>query len=166
MLNWISTERLRPAIWFRGRKTSDYDETYNCVAWAFREEGNLWPYPFEPIWPVVLPEPVGENYELRAFQELFSERGWTADASNRLETGFDKIALFVRRDGEVIVPTHVARMVLEDDYGPGTSGLWSSKIGTDIDALHLLEDFVGVERYGEIYTIFAKPMIRTNGPPA
>ena len=138
---------------FHGRKTSEATCVYNCVAWAFRKHDRFWwPDPWSPVWPV----PLVGSYALGEFENLFAKWGWSRCASDAYEPGQDKIALYVDTEQ---TPTHLARMVTDDEYGPGTSGLWTSKLGRDIDALHELEALCGNDRYGTVFALYSKHRI-------
>ena len=134
-----------------GRQTSEPDRTYNCVGWAFGRNDRWW-WPDFDTWPIALS---GRGYMLDEFLHLFKTWGWADCTSASHETGIQKIALFVKADGE---PTHLARMVLDDTYGDSTAGLWTSKLERDIDVLHELNALEGPALYGQIHAIYSKPV--------
>jgi hypothetical protein len=75
--------------------------------------------------------------------------GFTPGATQELEQGVDKIALFVNPAGK---PAHAARQLL--------SGRWKSKLGQGEDIEHDLHDLSG-----PIYGIIAHVLKRTRYVP-
>src|SRR5437899_10500914 len=96
---------------------------YNCLAWAAGDVQRRW-WPIDLggwWWPPQLPkEETLENF-IRAFESL----GYTRCGHANLETGIEKVALFVDEQG---VPTHAARQL--------ESGAWTSKCGQLEDIEH------------------------------
>ena len=105
------------------RVTSPESGTYNCIAWAAGDSSQWWwPGPREDdYWPATVPR----QETLKSFRAVFQEMGYVECASRELETGFEKIAIFVDSDGS---PTHAARQL--------ESGWWTSKLGDYKDIEH------------------------------
>jgi len=124
--------------------TSPPDENYNCIAWAAGDSTVPW-WPANPeraFWPAG----VASEETLDAFREAFATLGYEICASQDLEPGFDKIALFTNRHG---VPTHAARQL--------STGLWTSKLGALEDISHSLHQLEGTE-YGKVAVTMKRPM--------
>lgn len=107
------------------RKTSERSLDYNCIAWAL-DINDQWLWPSDPwAWPRPKPSVVTVD----EFVEVFRMFGYEQCATELVEPGFEKIALYVK-DGE---PTHAAR---QTSYG------WTSKLSDWIDIHHdQLSDF-------------------------
>ena len=101
--------------------TSPATAEYNCIAWATGDSSRWWePSPYS-YWPSELPQEVTlENY--RALFELMGYEECTTDG---LESGFEKVALYVNTRNE---PTHAARQL--------ENGNWTSKLGDWEDIEH------------------------------
>lgn len=122
------------------KKTSEADDRYNCIAWAFGDNGNRWWWPSPRCyWPL---NPAGKSVA-EAFADWFQADGWEETPSEVVEVGYQKVALFAL-NGK---PTHGARLL--------PNGLWTSKLGADIDLSHALSDLVG-PKYGEVHKIYRK----------
>jgi hypothetical protein len=118
--------------------TSQYDEGYNCIAWAARDIVQNW-WPDEDgvgYWPIGKREVTVEN-----FIEAFATRGYEPCESGEYEEGFEKIALYVDNDE----PTHMARQLNASE--------WTSKLGNMEDISHAsltsIEDSGRPESYGK-----------------
>jgi len=120
--------------------TSPPDISYNCIAWAFKDNRrHWWPNQKTSYWPL---DASGKSVA-QAFEEWFLLDGWAETESHELEEGYEKVALYVK-DGQ---PTHAARQL--------DSGLWSSKLGSHVDLVHALEELEGPV-YGELSKIYRK----------
>lgn len=135
MSDWI--ERLFP-----GLRDTDYqitsppDDVYNCLAWAAGEAQLYW-WPGDPessYWPDGAPL----DESLRAFEVAFATLGYFACATEELEIGFEKVALFADEHG---LPKHAARQL--------PNGRWTSKLGLLEDIEHNLRSLEGAE-YGTV----------------
>jgi hypothetical protein len=122
--------------------TSPPDTGYNCPAWAASDPGRWW-------WPDTPPKRYWSAGVLReetlvAFQQAFTSLGYLPCASDELEAGFEKVAVFADADG---FPTHAARQL--------TTGRWTSKLGELEDIEHALRDLEGVE-YGKVALVLRR----------
>src|SRR5262249_30079084 len=126
------------------RVTSPPDRAYTCIAWSVGKCDQWW-------WP----DPIGESYwppeapreeTLPAFILAYAGLGFEPDATESVETGFEKVAIFVATGGK---PTHAARQL--------PSGRWTSKLGRSEDIEHDLRDIEG-EIYGTVAMILRRPI--------
>ena len=114
--------------------TSDY----NCVAWVAGETDRWWEPstdPTESYWPPEIPR----EDTLAAYLSLFASLGFGLCADNRVEPGFEKIAIYA--DSEQMF-THVARQE--------ESGLWTSKMGDWEDIEHVTLDGIAGRMCGAV----------------
>ncbi|WLA78991.1 DUF7689 domain-containing protein [Bradyrhizobium elkanii] len=122
------------------KKTSESTTRYNCIAWAFEDNRkHWWPNHKRSFWPM---SALGQS-AMGAFEKWFEADGWEICSGPEFEPGFKKIALY----GIAGQPTHAARQL--------ASGLWTSKLGNDIDLSHTLVDLVG-PKYGMILRFYRK----------
>lgn len=129
--------------------TSDATPVYNCVAWAVGETHRWWD-PFDSpsrYWPAG----VSRDDSVDALQDALATVGFTPCDDGQLESDFVKLAIFADDVGY----THVARQL--------PSGRWTSKLGSDCDIEHDLEDLTRRRspfpqyRYGEIVVFMRRP---------
>lgn len=110
-------------------QTSPEDSIYNCIAWA-AGDNTKW---YEPdpgniyFWPSV----VSRQYSINSYVELYEHFGFIKCDNGKLEPDFEKVVLF-SKDG---FPTHAARQLPD--------GLWTSKLGKNIDVSHTIEAMEG-----------------------
>lgn len=126
-------------------KTSEKDRQYNCIAWAAGDTRRWW-------WPVVgalevyWPQEAPRIETLDAFIRAFSTRGYELCENGELEPDIEKVAIYAL-GGK---PTHMARQL--------SSGMWTSKLGGDIDIKHEMPK--GVEDggdYGNVVQFMKRP---------
>lgn len=135
-------EALFPAL--RGRSyeiKSPRDHRYNCIAWAAGDAKNWWwPDQFlEDFWPAG----VARAETVEAFLDAFAALGYAVCDDDRLEAGYEKIAIFVLAG----VPHHAARQL--------PSGRWTSKLGLLEDIEHALHDLTGM-LYGSVALVMRR----------
>jgi len=106
---------------------SPKDLHYNCVAWAMGDNSKWWWPAGGYYWPVSKPSVL----TVGTFIELFELIGYECCDNGRLEDGYNKIAIFSDNQQK---PTHVAKQL--------PSGLWTSKLGANIDVEHELLDLI------------------------
>ncbi len=122
-------------------RTSDPTPQYNCIAWAFGDmTKRYWPATKFFYWPTGM----RNDNVLEAFVELFSSQGYSGDVGDSLEVGFTKVAIFCKNG----LPTHAARQL--------SSGLWTSKLGIEIDVAHSLASMES-GFYGDVVRIMKVP---------
>lgn len=123
------------------KKTSDPDPTYNCIAWAFKDNRrHWWPNNKRSYWPI----DVSGMTTTEAFEAWFAADGWEGTPNCNVETGYEKIMLYAL-NGE---PTHACRLL--------SSGVWTSKLGASIDLSHGFTDLDGPS-YGRPFKVYKKP---------
>lgn len=126
--------------------TSQYDVSYNCIAWAY-EDPTQWYWPDKEnhwYWPEIIPR----KERIDCFIALFDSICYRKCKNGDKEKGFTKIAIFVDQTG---VPTHAARQL--------PNGYWTSKLGKGIDVKHTI---FGID--GGIYGSVAVYMKRPTSP--
>jgi hypothetical protein len=124
-------------------QTSPPDPKYNCIAFAAGDLGRFWwphPKPFG-YWPSAAPRVT----TLAAFAAAYATLEYQPCASEALEPGLEKIAIFV--DG-ANVPTHAARQL--------SDGSWTSKLGRAEDIRHPLRQVEGTA-YGTVALVMSRP---------
>ena len=116
--------------------TSPKSQEYNCFAWVAGDQERWWqPTPeYEFYWVSGVPMEETLSAYIQAYQTL----DYAICDSAILETGYEKIALYVNDEG---IPTHAAKQLL--------TGKWSSKLGWLEDIEHELEGLTG-EQYGKV----------------
>lgn len=124
-------------------KTSDATRRYNCIAHAAGESSRWWWHTGRPLayWPRGVPE----EGTLAAYEAAFATRGYRVCASGSLESGVEKIAIFVDASQ---APTHAARQLPD--------GIWTSKFGSLEDMSHVLKQAEGT-LYGTIARFMSRP---------
>ena len=114
--------------------TSPHDCDYNCVAWAFSDQ-TKWYEPYGTVlpnskppyyWPPQLPNDPDDR-RISIYTRLFESYGYEVVDNDLVESGFQKIAIYVDNDEF----RHVARQT--------RSGSWTSKVGILEDITHELE---------------------------
>jgi hypothetical protein len=122
--------------------TSPSTGDYNCIAWAALENDRWW-WP-DPYGICYWPEAAPREETLEAFVRAFSLFGYELSNSFTLESGFEKIAIFIDSDG---IPTHMARQL--------QNGSWTSKIGELEDIEHELNGLEG-DAYGHVAAVLTR----------
>jgi hypothetical protein len=142
IMDWFFKQHFPNISDVEKKKTSDLDDTYNCIAWAFKDsQRHWWPNKMRSFWPI---DVVGMT-DIEAFEEWFRHDGWEETGECDFEKGYEKIALYTLNSQ----PTHAARLI--------DNGVWTSKLGTDIDLSHSLTDLNG-PAYGSPTRFFKKPI--------
>lgn len=106
---------------------------YNCVAWAAGDTNHWWQPGIH--WPV---QTSRDDYGVDALEQAFASLGYEACPDERLEPGFEKVALY----GYGFFYTHAARQL--------TDGRWTSKLGKAEDIEHDFPEDVAGGIYGEV----------------
>jgi hypothetical protein len=133
--------------------TSPKSNAYNCIAWAAGEITRWW-------WPASLrgisywPKGVPREETLAAFIAAFATKGFAPCADGSLQEGIEKVALFAKQIGGLVIPTHAARQL--------ESGQWTSKMGSLEDIHHSTFNDVNGPIYGQPVQFLARPR---NQPP-
>jgi len=127
--------------------TSPATAAYNCIAWAAGDSTRWWwPVPLRGLsyWPAGVPR----QETIDAFIGAFATKGFSPCADGSLQDGVEKVALFAKRVGASLVPTHAALQL--------QTGEWTSKLGTFEDINHLTVDAVNGPAYGEPVQFLAR----------
>lgn len=164
MCTW-RTQRIRcteTGIEFEGLQTSDPDPGYNCVAWALgRNDRFWWPDMWgataegarDEFWPL----PYVGHYAMAQIENLLAHYGYEKTEIFDYETGVAKIAVYAEGD----TPTHLARMIMPDEFPDVPAGLWTSKIFRGIDAAHELNALATPQIFGSVFAVYAKTIPTT-----
>ena len=127
---------LRTALW---AITSAIADVPNCVGWALHDRNQFWDPSMVGVSGYYWPPGVPREWTLNSIRRVFQIHGYEECDSAELETGFEKIAIYVDPLGE---PTHVT--VQKD------SGAWSSKLGVYEDIEHPTLDSLESVAYGSV----------------
>src|SRR5205807_2520447 len=119
-------EEIFPALLGRVYQvTSPPEKKYNCIAWAVGDTAQWWwPAESSPLRDIYWPSGVPREETLEAFRQAFATLGYVVCDDERLEEGYEKVALFASFG----VPKHAARQL--------PSGRWTSKLGEREDIEH------------------------------
>lgn len=138
---WI--EQNHPNLVAAGYQITSPDTTdYNCIAWAAGNTEEWW-WPDDKgqdYWP---PNIVREE-SLIAFIMAYQTLGYEVCDSALLETGFEKIAIYVL-DGK---PKHAARQL--------SNGKWTSKLGQYEDIEHNALEGLEGSTYGHVACVMKR----------
>lgn len=145
----ISDHRLEiklPKIKDAGYKvTSSESIDYNCIAWTIgRDDIWIWPNP-RFFWP----EDIKCDNRLSSFVELYQKFGYSICNYDKLEIGYEKIAIYVNPDTNGV--THAAKQI--------KSGKWTSKLGPYKDIEHSTLDSLAGGDFGIVATIMKRKVI-------
>ena len=136
--------------------TSEFDEYYNCIAWAMRDTRRWWEPSGRPLdyWPNNAPL----NYSLDAFLQAFATRHYEPCDDGGLDPAYEKLAIFWRAgDVEEDGFKHVARQLAD--------GQWTSKLGKAKDISHQTLDALVGDYYGEVIQFMRRPRAQTQRRP-
>jgi len=125
--------------------TSARSKRYNCIAWAAGDTRNWW-WPIPEADRVYWPTGVARAETVPAFRDAYASLGYVVSDADKLEPGFEKIALFANSIG---LPLHAARQLVD--------GRWTSKLGELEDIEHELHDLEGTS-YGSVVLLMKRPI--------
>jgi hypothetical protein len=145
MIDRVSFPRLDPV---NHKVISPATIEYNCVAWAVGVTDCWW----QPgvSWPIAVSP---GDYGIAVLEQLFIALGFEECLDERLEVGYEKVALY----GNSMYYTHVAKQL--------RSGKWTSKLGKLSDIEHDTPHDVAGGVYGEVVQFMRRP-IRLTTPGA
>lgn len=117
------------------QESSPRTQSYNCIAFAAGETARRW----EPSPPNTYywPDGAPKDYRLESFIAAFETVGYQACSDGKLESGIEKIAIYVGRYGGC---EHAARQLPD--------GKWTSKIGSEEDIIHEAPESLTSDDYG------------------
>lgn len=122
------------------RPASPPTKIYNCIAWALGVTDRWWwPGRLDAYWLPGCPE----QPSIPAFKALFAIFRYKPCADGRLESGYEKLALYAKGNE----PTHAARQL--------RNGRWTSKCGANVDIEHKVKDLEG-PKYGKVIMYFRR----------
>lgn len=127
------------------KKTSEPDESYNCIAWAFEDNRRFWWPSRRAYWPVAF---FGRTVK-QAFDDWLLFDGWSITQDRSYSADYFKIALYEFNG----TPTHAARLL--------PSNLWTSKLGRSLDLAHTLDELEGPS-YGQVSAVYQKHSTRSS----
>jgi len=134
-----------PQLSITGYKiTSSPTPSYNCIAWAAKDDTRFW-------WPkdgYYWPDGAEKKETIEAFIEAYSSVGFDVCDDAEFENNYEKIAIYVKSNG---VPTHGARMLDEKT--------WTSKLGSNFDISHTIDGLNG-EEYGNPKVFMKRKLIQ------
>jgi hypothetical protein len=130
------------------RWTSDASDEYNCIGWAAHTTRHyIWPDEDEQFaWPIAQ----DRADTVDAIRTFFESLGFQPCPDDRLEAGFEKIAIYADANG----PQHVARQLI--------SGRWTSKLGRMADVEHVTLEVLADGHYGRVVLLMKR---RYDGTP-
>jgi hypothetical protein len=116
--------------------TSQATVNYNCIAWAARDNKRWW----EPdsLYTYYWPPGVKREYTLEAYQDAYRTVGYEVCDNGTMEKGYEKIVIYIHPVSSM--PMHASRLL--------PSGMWTSKLGQNIDISHLSADTLEGKSYG------------------
>lgn len=123
--------------------TSQETDSYNCIAWAAND--NLMWWDPDPQGQSFWPDDIPREYTIKAYVRLYQKFGYKKCASRDLEPGYEKVAIYVDRDG---CPCHAARQL--------PTGKWTSKLGDYKDIEHNNLDCLVSNKYGNVAIILKR----------
>lgn len=124
------------------RITSPEDPKYNCVAFALGCVTLFFQRYSFPSKTYYWPPQVERDDTVESWMKVFALHGYMPCDNGELESGVEKIAIYVGTDGE---PSHVAKQL--------PSGWWQSKLGSDYDIEHETLDLLAGEDEDEYGTV-------------
>lgn len=129
--------------------TSPATPDYNCIAWAYQQDGQwMQPPNGTPYLDGVTfwPEGATESMEISSLVEAFQTKGYEKCDSVVHEDGYMKIALYWNpNNGEW---THAARQHRD--------GTWTSRMGSSNDIQHGSPKVLESKPYGRVYCIMKR----------
>lgn len=120
-------------FWERHSNTS---RIYNCIAYAVGDTHNWWWPSSRGYWP----QGLLRAQTVAAYTGAFKTRGFEPCANGTLETGFDKIVLYMQGG----IPCHAAKQISAGEH----AGFWLSKLGENIDIIHEKPESLSGHGYG------------------
>jgi hypothetical protein len=127
-----------------GKKTSEKDPGYNCIAWAAKRDTKWWWQPGGGTG-IFWPNGVIDDSTFECFVQLFESLGYVKCDGHELEPFYEKVAIYAYPDGEF---SHVA--------GQLPSGFWTSKLGPDEDIQHNSPHGLEGQNYGEVKQVLKR----------
>ena len=127
-----------------GKKTSEKDPAYNCIAWAAKRDTEWWWQPGGGTG-IYWPQNVPDDFSFECFVQLFESLGYERCEDLSFELLFEKVAIYAHSDGEF---SHVAKEL--------NSGFWTSKLGPDEDIQHNSPRGLEDQSYGAVKQVLKR----------
>jgi hypothetical protein len=129
-------------------KTSEATDTYNCLAWAIGINNKyLWPNSI--YWPNDdlngPPNKITFKTYFEKYLKYFEVTNKDHVSYKTVIPGYQKIAIYIDNDN---LPSHFARQL--------PNGMWTSKLGDNIDITHNTLEVLEGPVYGKVGIIMAK----------
>jgi len=121
------------------RVTSEKDSRYNCIAFAAGDENRKWDPAGLPLPGYYWPSGADRGSGPESLKSAFEAIGFELCANGELESGFEKVAIYVDSDD---CWSHAARQL--------ESGEWCSKLGNEEDIRHRTATCFGGSIYGDV----------------
>jgi len=121
--------------------TSPRDKRYNCIAWVVGDNTRWWDPDKDYYWPDRIPR----VSTLTNFIKLFKYYGYENSDKSSIETGYEKIALYIDNLGDF---SHVCKQL--------PSGRWTSKLGNLQDIEHNSLEAFNKSGYGIVAKILKR----------
>jgi hypothetical protein len=112
-------------------------DSYNCIAFAVREN-NQWWCPFARYPRGFWPPTAKKDMTVSAYVAALGWKKFVQCDDDKMEDGYEKIALYVK-DAR---PTHASRQLAD--------GRWASKLGWGWDIIHNEPKCVENSEYGQV----------------
>ncbi len=136
--------------------TSPFDPKYNCIAHVAGDDSKWW-------WSVDTAmvgndvfwfNNVPSQETLENFILAFGKLDYEPCVHSEIEENFEKVAIYVTEQEKLYIPkrtpTHMARQL--------PTGIWTSKLGQDVDISHnSLQNLEG-KTYGKVGQILKRPI--------
>jgi hypothetical protein len=133
---------LKPGEW---RITSEYDEGYNCIAFAVHDTRQFWDPDMIGVRGYYWPPGIPRDFRVSTLIRVYEIHGFRGCDNGELESGFEKVAIYGTSADN---GTHAARQK--------DSGVWTSKLGESEDIEHdTLEGLEG-DVYGKVFVIMKR----------
>lgn len=127
-----------------GKKTSEKDPGYNCIAWAAKRDKKWWWQPGGGTG-IFWPKGVLDDFTFECFVQLFENFGYVKCNGYGLEILYERVAIYAHADGEF---SHVANQL--------PSGAWTSKLGPDEDVQHDSPHGLEGQSYGTVKQVLKR----------
>ncbi|SRR6266498_2857189 len=128
--------------------TSPIADIPNCIGWALHDNKQFWDPSVVGVRGYYWPPGVPRVWNLNNIRRVFEIHGYELCSDAELETGFEKIAVYVDEEG---VPTHATFQK--------ESGEWSSKLGVWEDIEHTRVDSLESHAYGTVAFIMKRKRV-------
>jgi hypothetical protein len=127
------------------RISSEYDEGYNCIAFAVHDTRQFWDPDMIGVRGYYWPPGIPRDWRVSTLIRLYELHGFRVCENADLESGFEKVAIYATSSDN---GTHAARQK--------DSGIWTSKLGPCEDIEHGAPSGLEGDIYGEVVTVMKR----------